>query len=505
MNQLEQVEKNSQVVASYIYDPSGFRVQKVGSKGKIDYVPLLNGEVGYRKEFSTSKEYSYIYVGGTHLARVNGVIGSDGKKFYYQNDHEGSALVVTDGNGNKVVDRDFAPFGEKIKTNDREEPYSDETEDGFTGKDWDEDVGLYYYNARWYDAEIGRFISEDSISDPNNPNEYAYCADNPLNMTDLTGHKGAGINLVGGTLGLAAYIPGVGNILAGSSAFTSFVGDMAKKSPAGSFWEKLNNKLKGLGFVTNEELKKKAEENKSTTSGVSNAKVDAALDKLPKDASGNLDYTKINHDTIMKVADGLSDSERLYLCALVAYGNPKYDKGFMGVDKPKKDSTTWCNAYAADVLYLFNGSTDLMSSSVDPKHPEKYGNFEDPTKGDWTITTTSNDPKVEDQKKVLNDTNKFSKVADAKTAQDLANQGKFVVGFTDGHIAIVMPGEGLLIRETGVFFPSVAQQGRNKFIDGVRTTITRRDGSLHESSSWVMNWSWGATDYSNVQFYQFMK
>lgn len=69
LNQLEQVEKNEQVVASYIYDPNGFRVQKIGSKGKIDYVPLLNEEVGYRKEFSTGKEYSFIYVGGTHLAR----------------------------------------------------------------------------------------------------------------------------------------------------------------------------------------------------------------------------------------------------------------------------------------------------------------------------------------------------------------------------------------------------------------------------------------------------
>jgi uncharacterized protein RhaS with RHS repeats len=69
LNQLEQVKKNGQVLASYIYDPNGFRVEKVGSKGKIDYVPLLNGEVGYRKGISTGKEYSFIYVGGTHLAK----------------------------------------------------------------------------------------------------------------------------------------------------------------------------------------------------------------------------------------------------------------------------------------------------------------------------------------------------------------------------------------------------------------------------------------------------
>ena len=148
LNQLTRVQKNGQIVASYIYDLNGFRVKKTGSKGKNDYVPLLNGEVGYRKGFSSGKEYSFIYVGGTHLARVNGVIGGDGKKFFYHNDHEGSAMVVTDELGNKVVDRDFAPFGEKIKTSDREDPYPDETDDGFTGKDFDEDIGLYYYNAR---------------------------------------------------------------------------------------------------------------------------------------------------------------------------------------------------------------------------------------------------------------------------------------------------------------------------------------------------------------------
>jgi RHS repeat-associated protein len=104
------------------------------------------------------------------------VVGGEGKKFFHLNDHEGSALAVTDENGNKIVDRDF---GEKIKTNDREEPYPDETEDGFTGKDWDEDVGLYYFNARWYDHNIGRFINEDTVND--DPNLYGYCGNNPVN------------------------------------------------------------------------------------------------------------------------------------------------------------------------------------------------------------------------------------------------------------------------------------------------------------------------------------
>jgi RHS repeat-associated protein len=249
LNQLEQVKKNGVVVSSYIYDPNGFRVQKVGSKGKIDYVPLLNGEVGYRKEFSTGTEYSFIYVDGTHLARVNGVIGGDGEKFFYHNDHEGTALVVTNENGNKVVDRDFAPFGEKIKTNDREEPYLDETEDGFTGKDWDEDVGLYYYNARWYDASVGRFITEDSVEDPNNPNEYAYCANNPVNNIDPTGHISikpqSGLGMVGAIISAVATLSGdsaLGNISSAFSLFVTVKGSIARKKAERAAKDAENNK-----------------------------------------------------------------------------------------------------------------------------------------------------------------------------------------------------------------------------------------------------------------------
>lgn len=187
LNQLEQVKKNGAIISSYIYDPNGFRVEKTGSKGKIHYIPLLNGEVGYRKEFSTNTEYSFIYVRGQHFARVNGVIGGNGKKFFYHNDHLGSALAITDENGNKVVDRDFTPFGERINTDvyDDEPRDMEEDDSGFTGKDWDEDVELYYYNARWYDAGIGRFISEDPIID--DPTLYSYGFNNPLVNIDPSG------------------------------------------------------------------------------------------------------------------------------------------------------------------------------------------------------------------------------------------------------------------------------------------------------------------------------
>ena len=80
LNQLEEVKKDGEVVSTYTYDPNGFRVEKTGGNGKVHYVPLLNGEVGYRKEFSNNVEYSFIYIGGQHFARVDGEIGSNAKK-----------------------------------------------------------------------------------------------------------------------------------------------------------------------------------------------------------------------------------------------------------------------------------------------------------------------------------------------------------------------------------------------------------------------------------------
>ena len=55
----------------------------------------------------------------------------------------------------------------------------------FTGKDFDEETGLYYFNARWYDSAIGRFTSEDPVRD--GVNWFVYCANNPLVFVDPSG------------------------------------------------------------------------------------------------------------------------------------------------------------------------------------------------------------------------------------------------------------------------------------------------------------------------------
>ena len=63
----------------------------------------------------------------------------------------------------------------------------------YTGQREMSGLGIYYYNARFYDPGLGRFISPDSITpDAANPqawNRYSYVLNNPINSTDPTGHR----------------------------------------------------------------------------------------------------------------------------------------------------------------------------------------------------------------------------------------------------------------------------------------------------------------------------
>ncbi|MBN2657732.1 MAG: RHS repeat-associated core domain-containing protein [Spirochaetales bacterium] len=92
----------------------------------------------------------------------------------------GSTVLMTDVEGNILWQNDFTPFGEETGASGFVE------RDGFyTGKKIDSHTGLYYFNARWYDPQLGRFITEDPVKD--GLNWFSYVANNPLRYTDPTG------------------------------------------------------------------------------------------------------------------------------------------------------------------------------------------------------------------------------------------------------------------------------------------------------------------------------
>ncbi len=112
---------------------------------------------------------------------------TSGSISYFHADHLGSTNVLMDGNGNSEEDLVYYPYGETFtNTGTADVAYK------YTGKERDGSTGLYFYEARYYDAALGRFISADTIvpsaTAPQTLNRYTYANNNPILYTDPSGH-----------------------------------------------------------------------------------------------------------------------------------------------------------------------------------------------------------------------------------------------------------------------------------------------------------------------------
>jgi RHS repeat-associated protein len=166
------------------YDYEERQISRIDANFVVHYV-YQGTEVIFEKNVTTGDIRNYVYANGIHLSRVDGAIGSDDEvKYWYVTDSLGSIRAVTNEEGEKVWDMDYLAFGTRLAVGGKE---GFEEWHSFTGKEYDNVTGLYYYNARWYDSDLGKFISEDPAADPNNPNLYTYCANNPLRFTDPDG------------------------------------------------------------------------------------------------------------------------------------------------------------------------------------------------------------------------------------------------------------------------------------------------------------------------------
>ncbi len=107
--------------------------------------------------------------------------------FWLHPDHLGSTSLVTDDTGQKEAERRYLPWGE-TRYEDTGEVHTGRL---YTGQIKDDSTGLYYYNARYYDAWLARFVSADTIvpnaADPQSLNRFSYVRNNPLGRIDPSG------------------------------------------------------------------------------------------------------------------------------------------------------------------------------------------------------------------------------------------------------------------------------------------------------------------------------
>jgi RHS repeat-associated protein len=147
-------------------------------------------------------------------------------------DRLGSIDTLTDADGVVVNKRTFDSFGRVL----------DETNPtvsfryGYTGRERDLESGLYYYRARYYDSNVGRFISVDPIGfAAGDTNLYRYVGNNSTNYTDPTGMWWQ-LPLAGAAIGALANIIYQGlEILEGSRRLDQFsVGQVTVSALAGA-------------------------------------------------------------------------------------------------------------------------------------------------------------------------------------------------------------------------------------------------------------------------------
>ena len=101
--------------------------------------------------------------------------------YYYHFDGLGSVIALSDVNSVIVERYSYDVFGKPSNTSDVNNPYL------FTGRRYDDETGLYYYRARYYDYATGRFMQTDPVGYTAGLNLYAYCGNNPGNFVDPLG------------------------------------------------------------------------------------------------------------------------------------------------------------------------------------------------------------------------------------------------------------------------------------------------------------------------------
>ena len=108
-------------------------------------------------------------------------------QFYYHPDHLGSSSYITNLDGEVVQHIEYVPFGEVFveeRNNIWNTPYL------FNAKEFDEETGLYYYGARYYEPRLSLWMSVDPLQEKYpNISTYCYAANNPIKFIDSDGRK----------------------------------------------------------------------------------------------------------------------------------------------------------------------------------------------------------------------------------------------------------------------------------------------------------------------------
>ncbi|TGM95018.1 RHS repeat-associated core domain-containing protein [Leptospira licerasiae] len=190
-NRITQVQDAlSTTIGNYWYDEGGFRVRKkalvpsgVSFKNQEILYPSKFYGLEYSEETNILSSINNVYLNGVRIAALN----EDGVTAYFLTDQVDSVAHVLDEGAHTLSRMQYEPYGETLVqrgTLDFAPKYN--------SKELDRETNFYFYNARYYDPQIARFTSADSVIDGARStqgwNRFSYVAGNPIRYKDPTGH-----------------------------------------------------------------------------------------------------------------------------------------------------------------------------------------------------------------------------------------------------------------------------------------------------------------------------
>ncbi len=225
---LQSVTRGSTTLA-YLYDPDHQRAVETdtvnGAVARTTHYmnPAAGAGLYFEREFGTAGtvEKSYISANGRTVAvRLNK--SGAWSTIYWHKDNLGSNIVVSDDTGHAIERLAYDPFGARRYANGVSDTagalVAQTTDRGFTEHEFMDEVGLVNMNGRVFDAQLGRFLSADTLSavyDTQGMNRYSYARNSPTGRIDPSGHDDlSGSSPFGISLG-DTELSGIGGFSAG--------------------------------------------------------------------------------------------------------------------------------------------------------------------------------------------------------------------------------------------------------------------------------------------------
>ncbi|XHF32748.1 DUF6531 domain-containing protein [Pseudomonas chlororaphis] len=170
--------------ATYQYDAFGRRIRKTVDGQTTEFFWQGDHLIA---ESSPTQHRSFIYEPGTFrpLAMLDGKGPKRACPFYYQIDHLGTPQELTDYSGDIVWSAKYSAYGKVTSLELATEDYLNQPL-RFQGQYFDDESGLHYNRHRYYDPDVGRYLTPDPVKLAGGLNQYRYVP-NPTGWVDPLG------------------------------------------------------------------------------------------------------------------------------------------------------------------------------------------------------------------------------------------------------------------------------------------------------------------------------